>query len=106
MADEESSSTDALPTSPTIATAQSISRTRTPTRSRRPYVVHDKPLFFAHRGGSGLAPENTLVAFERGLSFGADALELDIQTTKDEEIVVIHDPTVDRTTNGSGFVAD
>lgn len=75
------------------------------TRKRRPYVVHEKPLFFAHRGGSGLAPENTLPAFEQGMSFGADALELDIQTTKDEEIVVIHDPTVDRTTSGSGFVA-
>jgi glycerophosphoryl diester phosphodiesterase len=105
MADEESSSTDALPTLPTIATAQSISRTRTPTRSRRPYVVHDKPLFFAHRGGSALAPENTLVAFERGLAFGANALELDIQTTRDGEIVIIHDPTLDRTTNGSGPVA-
>ncbi len=74
-------------------------------RKRRPYVVHEKPLFFAHRGGSGLAPENTLVAFERGMSFGADALELDIQTTKDGEIVVIHDQTVDRTTNGTGLVS-
>jgi len=68
-------------------------------------VVHDKPLFFAHRGGSGLAPENTLPAFERGLALGADALELDIQTTREGEIVVIHDPTVDRTTNGAGPVA-
>jgi glycerophosphoryl diester phosphodiesterase len=68
-------------------------------------VVHPKPLFFAHRGGSGLAPENTLPAFEKGVSFGADALELDIQNTRDEEIVVIHDPTVDRTTNGTGPVA-
>ncbi len=68
-------------------------------------MVHDKPLFFAHRGGSGLAPENTLPAFERGVALGADALELDIQTTRDGEIVVIHDPTVDRTTDGAGFVA-
>jgi glycerophosphoryl diester phosphodiesterase len=67
-------------------------------------VVHNKPLFFAHRGGSGLAPENTLPAFERGVAFGADALELDIQTTREGEIVVIHDPTVDRTTNGVGPV--
>ncbi len=74
-------------------------------RPRRPYVTHDRPLFFAHRGGSLLAPENTLVAFEKGVSFGADALELDIQTTSDGELVVIHDPTVDRTTNGSGPVA-
>ncbi len=75
------------------------------TRVRRPYLDHDRPLFFAHRGGALLAPENTLVAFEQGLAFGADALELDIQTTYEGEIVVIHDPTVDRTTNGSGPVA-
>ncbi|HEX6779681.1 MAG TPA: glycerophosphodiester phosphodiesterase [Ktedonobacterales bacterium] len=74
-------------------------------RLRRPYVVHDRPLFFAHRGGSLLAPENTLPAFEQGAAYGADALELDIQTTSDEELVVIHDPTVDRTTDGSGPVA-
>jgi glycerophosphoryl diester phosphodiesterase len=73
--------------------------------ARRPYLTHDRPLFFAHRGGSLLAPENTLVAFERGATCGADALELDIQTTRDGEIVVIHDPTVERTTNGSGPVA-
>ena len=53
---------------------------------RRPYVVHDRPLFFAHRGGSGLAPENTMMAFQQGMDLGADALELDIQTTRDGEI--------------------
>jgi glycerophosphoryl diester phosphodiesterase len=68
-------------------------------------VTHGTPLFFAHRGGSALAPENTLPAFEQGVAFGADALELDIQTTREGEIVVIHDPTVDRTTNGAGPVA-
>jgi len=46
------------------------------------------PLFFAHRGGSALAPENTLVAYEKGLSYGADALELDVHPTRDGEIVV------------------
>ena len=61
-----------------------------------------RPLFFAHRGGSLLRPENTLPAFEHGMSFGADALELDIQQTRDGELVVIHDPTLDRTTSGSG----
>jgi len=74
-------------------------------RLLRPYLISDHPLFFAHRGGSALAPENTLVAFERGLSYGADALETDVHTTRDGEIVVIHDATVDRTTNGSGPVA-
>lgn len=83
----------------------SVQNARRGARPRRPYLTHDRPLFFAHRGGSLLAPENTLVAFEKGVGFGADALELDIQTTSDGELVVIHDPTVDRTTNGSGPVA-
>ncbi|MGO8948401.1 MAG: glycerophosphodiester phosphodiesterase [Ktedonobacterales bacterium] len=73
---------------------------------RRPYLTHTAPLFFAHRGGAALRPENTVEAFSYGLSFGADALELDIQMTRDGEIVVIHDPTVDRTTDGSGPVGD
>ena len=73
--------------------------------SRRPYLTHDGPLFFAHRGGALLAPENTLVAFERGLSFGADALELDLQLTRDGELVFIHDPTVDRVTDGTGPIS-
>jgi glycerophosphoryl diester phosphodiesterase len=72
---------------------------------RRTFMQHDAPLFFAHRGGSLLRPENTMTAFEHGMSFGADALELDIQQTSDGELVVIHDPTLERTTNGSGPVA-
>jgi glycerophosphoryl diester phosphodiesterase len=104
MADEEPGSANPIPPSPVTATLQAASSTRV-SRLRRPYVVHDKPLFFAHRGGSGLAPENTLIAFAQGLALGADALELDIQTTSDGEIVVIHDPTLDRTTNGRGPIA-
>ncbi len=75
-------------------------------RTQRPYLISKRPLAFAHRGGSLLAPENTLVAFDRGASFGADALELDIQTTSEGELVVIHDAVVDRTTDGSGPVAN
>lgn len=64
------------------------------------------PLLIAHRGGSALAPENTLIAFERALDWwGADILELDVQPTADGEVVVFHDATLDRTTNGSGPVA-
>jgi glycerophosphoryl diester phosphodiesterase len=74
-------------------------------RARRAYLVHDRPLFFAHRGGAALAPENTLAAFAQGAALGADALELDIQTTREGEIVVIHDTTVDRTTDGTGLVS-
>lgn len=72
---------------------------------RRTFMQHDAPLFFAHRGGSLLRPENTMTAFEHGMSFGADALELDIQQTRDGELVVVHDPTLERTTNGAGPVA-
>jgi len=73
--------------------------------TRPAYTTHDQPLFFAHRGGSLLAPENTLTAFDRGVALGADALELDLQTTRDGQIMVIHDSTVDRTTDGTGPVA-
>jgi glycerophosphoryl diester phosphodiesterase len=60
----------------------------------------------AHRGGSALAPENTLEAFRRAVEWwGADVLEVDVQPTADGEPVVIHDPTVDRTTDGTGPVS-
>jgi glycerophosphoryl diester phosphodiesterase len=65
-----------------------------------------RPLVFAHRGGSSLAPENTLIAFERGLALGADGLELDVHLSRDGCVVVHHDATLDRTTNLRGAVAD
>jgi len=58
----------------------------------------------AHRGASGDAPENTLRAFEQAVLMGADGIELDVQLTRDGEVVVIHDETVDRTTTGTGRV--
>lgn len=58
----------------------------------------------AHRGGAGLAPENTLAAFRNALALGVDVLEMDLHVSADGEIVVIHDPTLERTTNGRGFV--
>ena len=61
-------------------------------------------IVFAHRGGSGLWPENTMLAFEEAVALGVDALELDIHRTADNELVVIHDPTVHRTTDGHGVV--
>ncbi len=61
---------------------------------------------FAHRGGLAQAPENTLAAFRNAISQGADWLEFDVQMTKDGELVVIHDETVDRTTDGTGAVRD
>jgi len=58
----------------------------------------------AHRGGAGVFPENTMLAFSHAAQVGADALELDIHSTRDGELVVLHDPTVDRTTDGHGSV--
>jgi glycerophosphoryl diester phosphodiesterase len=66
----------------------------------------DWPVNFAHRGASARAPENTLEAFQLAVGAGAGGLELDIHMTRDREIVVIHDATVDRTTDGSGAVAE
>jgi len=61
---------------------------------------------WGHRGASGYAPENTLPSFALAAKMGADGVELDIQKTKDGQIVVIHDETVDRTAFSSGFVKD
>ncbi|MBY5035206.1 glycerophosphodiester phosphodiesterase [Streptococcus gallolyticus] len=60
----------------------------------------------AHRGSRIDRPENTLIAFEEAVRVGADGIELDVQFTKDKEVIVLHDLTVDRTTNGRGIVAD
>lgn len=64
-----------------------------------------RPLIFAHRGASALAPENTLAAFQKALDLGASAIELDVQLTRDGKLIVIHDGTVDRTTGSSGKVS-
>jgi glycerophosphoryl diester phosphodiesterase len=60
---------------------------------------------FAHRGGARLAPENTVAAFANGMALGADGLELDVQLSADAVPVVIHDATLDRTTDRGGAVA-
>lgn len=59
---------------------------------------------FAHRGFSGAYPENTMLAFQKALEAGCDGIELDVHLSADGEMVVIHDETLDRTTNGSGWV--
>jgi glycerophosphoryl diester phosphodiesterase len=64
-----------------------------------------KPLVFAHRGGSALAPENTVAAFDQGLALGADGLELDVHLSCDGVVVVHHDRTLERTTNLWGPVS-
>lgn len=65
-----------------------------------------KAVLICHRGLSLRAPENTLAALEAAIAFGADVVEFDIQTSRDGILYVIHDETLDRTTNGRGKVAD
>lgn len=60
----------------------------------------------AHRGASGYAPENTRAAFEKAIAMGSDAVETDVQLTTDGELVLFHDTTVDRTSDGHGPVTD
>jgi len=66
--------------------------------------MNQTPLIIAHRGASGLAPENTLSAFEKAIEIGVDRIEMDLRLTIDGEVVVLHDKTIMRTTNGWGSV--
>jgi glycerophosphoryl diester phosphodiesterase len=70
------------------------------------FLNAQRVLIIAHRGASAVAPENTLAAFEMAEALGADGIELDVRLCADGVPVVIHDATVDGTTNGSGRVAD
>lgn len=65
----------------------------------------EPPRLFGHRGAAGVAPENTLASFRRAHEAGVDVFELDVHATRDGEVVVLHDPTLDRTTDGAGPVA-
>lgn len=75
-------------------------------RPQRAFYRVDDPkiLNIAHRGGRGLAPEGTIAAFDNAMKLNVDMFEYDTHITKDGHLVVIHDPTVDRTTNGTGKV--
>jgi glycerophosphoryl diester phosphodiesterase len=64
------------------------------------------PILIAHRGGSLEAPENTMTSFRHAIELGMRYVELDVQMTRDGELIVIHDETVDRTTNGQGPVGN
>lgn len=78
----------------------------------RPMSAHpffrpdDSLLVMAHQGGDGERPSNTMMAFEHAAELGVDALEMDVHSTRDGVLVVIHDATIDRTTDGSGRVND
>jgi glycerophosphoryl diester phosphodiesterase len=75
-------------------------------KGRKRTVGGEWPVNLAHRGASALAPENTIEAFRLAVEAGAGGLELDVHMTRDGHIVVIHDATVDRTTNGTGAVSE
>jgi len=68
--------------------------------------MEERTLAIAHQGGRGLWPENTLLAFERALDLGVDVVEMDLRGTSDRHIVVHHDPSVERTTEGAGLVRE
>ena len=67
-------------------------------------IFKQKPLNFAHRGFTATAPENSMAAFKAAVELGAHGIELDVRTCKTGELVVFHDPTLARMTNGRGFI--
>src|SRR5262245_13772350 len=70
------------------------------------FFTKPKPRLFAHRGASAEAPENTLAAFRRAVALGIEYIELDVHLSRDGHVVVIHDVTLERTTNGYGKVQE
>lgn len=71
-----------------------------------PWLTHPRPLALAHRGHSIAFPENTMAAFRAAIEAGVDAIESDVHLTADGHLVMLHDSTLDRTTNGSGPVIE
>lgn len=71
-----------------------------------PYLSGEHPIRFAHRGSRILWPENTMHAFQEAVDFGYRYIETDVRISKDGHVVVFHDATLERTTNGTGKVAD
>ena len=69
-------------------------------------LAHEDVEIIAHRGGAGMAPENSLSCFEKGIATGADIIEIDIRLTKDDVVVVCHDSDVKRTTDGKGKIEE
>ncbi|MBN2356169.1 hypothetical protein JXO59_08650, partial [candidate division KSB1 bacterium] len=68
-------------------------------------LTHAETAIIAHRGASGLAPENTMAAFVRAIEIGADYFELDVRVSNDDSLMLMHDDTINRTTSGSGAIA-
>ncbi|MGE5674478.1 MAG: glycerophosphodiester phosphodiesterase, partial [Mycobacterium leprae] len=75
-------------------------------RPGKPYLADERPVIMGHQGASAYAPSNTLQAFEMALAQGVDILELDVHLTRDGVVVVSHDETIDRMSNGHGLIKD
>jgi len=83
-----------------------VARVLTITRNGQAFYEWDGIIVVGHRGTVKFAPENTIAAFNKAIEFGADLLEMDVRETKDGYLIIMHDSTVDRTTNGTGKVSD
>lgn len=75
-------------------------------RESKEALQFERPIIIAQHGGSALAPEHSSLAFEQASNYGVDGFAVSVRLTKDEEIIAFHDETVDRTTNGAGYVKD
>lgn len=101
------------PTTPPTPTANvsailTVTAPQKPGSSAAPAIapISSKALIVAHRGGAALMPENTLAAFENAVKLGVDMVETDVHLSKDGEIIIMHDPNVATTTNGTGQISD
>lgn len=74
--------------------------------STKPFFQSDKPLNFGHRGFAGQYPENTILSYQKAIEAGSDVLEMDVQLTSDNKLIVFHDDTLDRMTSGIGKVQE
>lgn len=90
-----------------LASIMSCQRSKSPNQIEAwNYKSQHKLKISAHRGNSGLAPENTLATFRKTLDMGVDFIEIDVRTSKDNQLVILHDGTLNRTTNGSGPISN
>ncbi|MDF5690177.1 glycerophosphodiester phosphodiesterase [Aquirufa aurantiipilula] len=90
-----------------IAIISSCQRSNSPSQIEAwTYKSQHQLRISAHRGNSGLAPENTLATFQKTLEMGVDFIEIDVRTSKDNQLVILHDGTLNRTTNGTGPIAN
>ncbi|MCZ2481447.1 glycerophosphodiester phosphodiesterase family protein [Aquirufa nivalisilvae] len=91
----------------TMASIMSCQRSISPNQMEAwSFKSQQKLRISAHRGNSGLAPENTLATFQKTLDMGVDFIEIDVRTSKDNQLVILHDGTLNRTTNGTGPIAN